>query len=104
MPLWPEIADLSPSIVEQLTVDAQYAVYLQRQQADIAAVKRDESREIPDWLDYAALPGLSMEMRQKLEQRRPATIAQAQAIEGVTPSAITLILSVVRRGSMRQAG
>lgn len=104
VPLWPEIADLSPSIVEQLTVDAQYAVYLQRQQADIAAVKRDESREIPDWLDYAALPGLSMEMRQKLEQRRPATIAQAQAIEGVTPAAITLILSVVRRGSLRQAG
>lgn len=103
VPLWPEIAELSPSIVEQLTVDAQYAVYLHRQQADIAAVKRDESREIPDWLDYAALPGLSMEMRQKLEQRRPATIAQAQAIEGVTPAAITLILSVVRRGSLRQA-
>lgn len=103
VPLWPEIAELSPSIVEQLTVDAQYAVYLQRQQADIAAVRRDESREIPDWLDYAALPGLSMEMRQKLEQQRPATIAQAQAIEGVTPAAITLILSVVRRGSLRQA-
>jgi len=101
--LWPEIADLAPSIVEQLTVDAQYAVYLQRQEADIAAVKRDESREIPDWLDYAALPGLSMEMRQKLELRRPATIAQAQAIEGVTPAAITLILSVVRRGGLRKA-
>jgi tRNA uridine 5-carboxymethylaminomethyl modification enzyme len=103
VPLWPEIAELSPGIIEQLTVDAQYAVYLQRQEADIAAVKRDESREIPDWLDYAALPGLAMEMRQKLEQRRPATIAQAQAIEGVTPAAITLILSVVRRGSLRQA-
>lgn len=104
VPLWPEIATISPTILEQLTVDAQYAVYLQRQQADIAAVKRDESREIPDWLDYAALPGLSMEMRQKLGQRRPATIAQAQAIDGVTPAAITLILSVIRRGSLRQAG
>jgi len=102
VPLWPEIAELSPAILDQLTVDAQYAVYLQRQEADIAAVKRDESREIPDWLDYTALPGLSMEMRQKLGQRRPATIAQAQAIDGVTPAAITLILSVVRRGSLRQ--
>lgn len=104
VPLWPEIATMAPTILEQLTVDAQYAVYLQRQQADIAAVKRDESREIPDWLDYAALPGLSMEMRQKLGERRPGTIAQAQAIDGVTPAAITLILSVVRRGGLRQAG
>jgi len=103
VPLWPEIAEIAPEILDQLTVDAQYAVYLQRQEADIAAVKRDESREIPDWLDYAALPGLSMEMRQKLGQQRPATIAQAQAIDGVTPAAITLILSVVRRGSLRQA-
>jgi tRNA uridine 5-carboxymethylaminomethyl modification enzyme len=104
VPLWPEIAEIAPAILDQLTVDAQYAVYLQRQQADIAAMKRDESREIPDWLDYAALPGLSMELRQKLGQHRPATIAQAQAIDGVTPAAITLILSVVRRGSLRQAG
>ena len=104
VPLWPEIADIAPAILDQLTVDAQYAVYLQRQQADIAAMKRDESREIPDWLDYGALPGLSMELRQKLGQHRPATIAQAQAIDGVTPAAITLILSVVRRGSLRQAG
>ena len=104
VPLWPEIADIAPAILDQLTVDAQYAVYLQRQQADIAAMKRDESREIPDWLDYAALPGLSMDLRQKLGQHRPATIAQAQAIDGVTPAAITLILSVVRRGSLRQAG
>jgi tRNA uridine 5-carboxymethylaminomethyl modification enzyme len=104
VPLWPEIAEIAPQILDQLTVDAQYAVYLQRQEADIAAVKRDESREIPDWLDYAVLPGLSMEMRQKLGQQRPATIAQAQAIDGVTPAAITLILSIVRRGSLRQAG
>jgi tRNA uridine 5-carboxymethylaminomethyl modification enzyme len=104
LPLWPQLADLSAPVLEQLTVDAQYAVYLDRQQADIAAMKRDESREIPDWLDYLALPGLSMELRHKLSERRPATIAQAQAIDGVTPAAITLILSVVRRGSLRQAG
>ncbi len=103
VPLWPELAGLSVRIAEQLTVDAQYAVYLERQQADIAAMKRDESREIPDWIEYAALPGLSMEIRHKLSERRPATIAQAQAIDGVTPAAITLLLSVIRRGSLRQA-
>ncbi|MBN9315958.1 MAG: tRNA uridine-5-carboxymethylaminomethyl(34) synthesis enzyme MnmG [Devosia sp.] len=104
LPLWPELANVAPAVMEQLSIDAQYAVYLDRQRADIAAMKRDESREIPDWFDYAALPGLSMEIRQKLSDRRPATIAQAQAIDGVTPAAITLILSVIRRGSLRQAG
>jgi tRNA uridine 5-carboxymethylaminomethyl modification enzyme len=104
LPLWPELADLPAAIMEQLSIDAQYAVYLDRQQADILAMKRDESRDIPAWLDYSALPGLSMELRQKLSERRPATIAQAQAIDGVTPAAITLLLSVIRRGSLRQAG
>ena len=102
--VWPEIADIPASVLEQVRIDAQYAVYLDRQQADIAAMRRDETRDIPEWLDYAALPGLSAELKQKLAARRPATIAQAQAIDGVTPAAITLILSVVRRGSMRKAG
>ena len=102
--VWPEIAELPIQVLEQVTIDAQYAVYLDRQQADIVAMRRDEARDIPEWLDYLSLPGLSAEMKQRLSTRRPATIAQAQAIEGVTPAAITLILSVVRRGSMRKAG
>jgi tRNA uridine 5-carboxymethylaminomethyl modification enzyme len=102
--LWPELAGLSAAVVEQVSTDAQYAVYLDRQQADITAMRRDETRDIPEWLDYAALPGLSAELKQKLVARRPATIAQAQAIDGVTPAAITLLLSVIRRGSMRKAG
>lgn len=102
--LWPQIAAIDPAILEQLTVDAQYAVYLDRQRADIEAVKRDEMREIPDWVRYEEIAGLSMEMRQKLSERRPATIAQAQAIDGVTPAAITLLLSVIRRGGLRKAG
>ncbi len=102
--LWPEVAGLSAAVVEQVSIDAQYAVYLDRQQADITAMRRDETRDIPEWLDYAALPGLSAELKQKLVARRPATIAQAQAIDGVTPAAITLLLSVIRRGSMRKAG
>ena len=102
--LWPEIATIDPPILEQVGIDAQYAVYLERQAADIAAVKRDESRAIPAWLDYSELPGLSMEIRQRLIAQRPQTIAQAQAIEGVTPAAITLILAIIRRGYLKKAG
>lgn len=101
--LWPEIAAIDATTIEQLVVDAQYAVYLERQRADIASVRRDEQRGIPDWLDYAAIPGLSIELRQKLRQHQPQTIAQAQALDGMTPAAITLLLSVIRRGELRKA-
>jgi tRNA uridine 5-carboxymethylaminomethyl modification enzyme len=101
--VWPEIAEIDATTIEQLVVDAQYAVYLERQRADIAAVRRDEQRGIPDWLDYAAIPGLSIELRQKLQQHQPQTIAQAQALDGMTPAAITLLLSVIRRGELRKA-
>jgi len=103
--LWPQIGELPASILEQIEIDAKYAVYLDRQRADVEAVRRDEGREIPDWIDYLALSGLSIEVRQKLSSARPATIAQAQAIDGITPAAITLLLSVMRRGAMmRKAG
>ena len=102
--LWPEIDGMAPAVLEQLAIDAQYAVYLDRQKADIEAVRRDEQRAIPDDFDYSAIPGLSMELRQKLGQMRPQTIAQAQAIDGMTPAAITLLLAVLRRGSLRKAG
>lgn len=102
--LWPEIADVALPILEQLIVDAQYAVYLDRQRQDIDAVRRDEHKAIPDNLDYSVIPGLSIELRTKLEQHRPQTIAQAQAMDGMTPAAITLLLSVIRRGELRKAG
>ena len=101
--LWPVLTAMPLDILEQLAVDAQYAVYIDRQAADVAAVKRDEGRAIPDWLEFKALPGLSNEVRQKLELVRPATIAQAQAVEGMTPAAITLLLSVIRRGYLSRA-
>lgn len=96
--LWPELADLEPKILAQLSIDAQYAVYLDRQKADIEAVRRDEQRAIPEWLDYEALRGLSTEMRLKLSAAKPANIAQAQKLEGVTPAAITLVLAAIKRG------
>ncbi len=101
--LWPDLVTIDPLILEQLSVDAQYAVYVDRQRADVEAVKRDEQRDIPDWIDFAQIPGLSMECRQKLQQARPSTIAQAQAIDGVTPAAVTLLLSIIRRGYLRKA-
>jgi tRNA uridine 5-carboxymethylaminomethyl modification enzyme len=86
-----------------LVVDAQYAVYLDRQRGDIEAVRRDEQRAIPEQLNYADIPGLSSELQQKLTAQRPQTIAQAQGIDGMTPAAITLMLSIIRRGSLRRA-
>ncbi|QDZ12170.1 tRNA uridine-5-carboxymethylaminomethyl(34) synthesis enzyme MnmG [Devosia ginsengisoli] len=101
--LWPEVLEIPKGIIEQLVVDAQYAVYLDRQRDDIDAVRRDEQKPIPDHLDYEAIPGLSMELRQKLQQYRPQTIAQAQAMDGMTPAAVTLLLAVIRRGDLRKA-
>ncbi|MEP7241308.1 MAG: tRNA uridine-5-carboxymethylaminomethyl(34) synthesis enzyme MnmG [Devosia sp.] len=102
--LWPEVAAIGTPILEQLSIDAKYAVYLDRQKADVDAVRRDEGLSIPDWLDYAAIPGLSNELRQKLATVRPATLAQAQAIEGMTPAAATLLLALIRRGGLKKAG
>lgn len=102
--LWPDLAEIPEGVREQLGIDAQYAVYLDRQQADIESMRRDEQRQIPDELDYQAIPGLSIELRQKLTQFRPQTIAQAQAMDGMTPAAITLLLAVIRRGDLRKAG
>jgi tRNA uridine 5-carboxymethylaminomethyl modification enzyme len=102
--LWPEVNSIGPAILEQLTTDAQYAVYVERQKADVEAVRRDEGRSIPEWLDFDQLSGLSIEMRQKLKTFKPATIAHAQAIEGMTPAAVTLLLSVIRRGTLSKAG
>jgi tRNA uridine 5-carboxymethylaminomethyl modification enzyme len=104
MRLWPEIGTIGTPILEQLSIDAQYAVYLDRQKADVAAMRRDEGVAIPAWLDYSVIPGLSAELRQKLTQHKPATIAQAQAIEGMTPAAATLLLAIIRRGALRKAG
>jgi tRNA uridine 5-carboxymethylaminomethyl modification enzyme len=101
--IWPEISDLPAPILDQLHIDAQYAVYLDRQRDDVEAVRRDESREIPDWINYAKIPGLSAELRQKLIAFKPTSIAKAQAIEGMTPAAVTLLLSIIRRGTLTKA-
>jgi len=95
--IWPRFGELAPKIAEQLVIDAKYDVYLSRQAADIAAYRRDESLQLPDDFDYAALPGLSNEMKQKLHANRPRTIGHASRLDGVTPAALTLLVAHVRR-------
>ena len=87
-------------IRERVSADASYAVYMARQAADIAAYQRDQAVTLPDSLDLASVIGLSNELRGKLEEARPATLAQASRIEGMTPTALTL-LAAYARGSRR---
>ena len=94
--VWPQLAGFTPDVVEQLEIDAQYAGYLDRQDADIIAFRRDEGRALPAGLDYGAVIGLSNEVRTKLEAIRPATLGQAARIEGVTAAALTLVLAYVK--------
>ena len=96
-PLSASLADVTPATAAQIETDAKYAVYLDRQSADIAAFRRDEALTIPRDLDFAALPGLSNELRVRLTAIRPGTLGQAQRIEGMTPTALTLIAAHLRR-------
>jgi tRNA uridine 5-carboxymethylaminomethyl modification enzyme len=96
--LWPQVDGWADAVREQIEVDAAYAGYLDRQQAEVDAFRRDEALSLPADLDYAAVPGLSNECRQKLAAVRPQTLGQASRVEGVTPGAITTLLAHVRRG------
>jgi tRNA uridine 5-carboxymethylaminomethyl modification enzyme len=100
--IWPEVAEFAPAIIEQLEIDAQYAGYLDRQDDDILAFRRDEDMRLPADLDYQTVQGLSTECAQKLGRIRPATLGQAARIDGITPAALTLVLAHVR-GRMKRA-
>ncbi|HEV8677826.1 MAG TPA: tRNA uridine-5-carboxymethylaminomethyl(34) synthesis enzyme MnmG, partial [Stellaceae bacterium] len=95
--VWPELGAIEPDIAEQLEIDARYAGYLERQARDIAAFRRDEALLLPEALDYAAIGGLSAEIRGKLGQARPATLGAAARISGVTPAALVALLQYVKR-------
>ena len=97
--IWPELGEMSDVVSEQLEFDALYAGYLNRQEADIVAFKKDESLRLPADLDYAAIPGLSNEVRTKLTDARPSTLGQAGRIEGVTPAAQALLLAWMKKRS-----
>jgi tRNA uridine 5-carboxymethylaminomethyl modification enzyme len=95
--IWPELGGLRADVAEQLEIDGRYAGYLQRQEADIRAFRRDESLELPATLDFSEIGGLSAEIRAKLTAVRPTTLGAAARISGVTPAALTALLRHVRR-------
>lgn len=95
--IWPELGEIGAKTAERIETDARYAVYLDRQQADIDAFRRDEQLALPDSLDYGSIAGLSAELRGKLAFLKPRTLGQAQRIDGMTPSALTLLAARARR-------
>ena len=101
--LWPEIAAWPDALYEQVEIDALYAGYMSRQKAEIESFRKDESLGLPADLDYATVPGLSNEAREKLSRIRPQTLGQAGRIEGMTQGALTTLLFYVRNAAKRTA-
>jgi tRNA uridine 5-carboxymethylaminomethyl modification enzyme len=87
-----------PRVAEQIEIAAKYHGYIERQKAEIARARLHEETPLPEHLDYAAVPGLSTEVRQKLTGQRPATLGQAARLPGVTPAAVSLLLIYLKKG------
>lgn len=100
--VWPELNSIDSKLAEALEIDATYAVYMDRQASDIASVRSEESRVIPEDFDFQSLSGLSNELKHKLKAAKPRNLAQAMKVDGITPSAISLILAHMRKGSHSQ--
>jgi tRNA uridine 5-carboxymethylaminomethyl modification enzyme len=97
--IWPAIGNLHQPIAAQLATDARYAVYVARQEMDVAAFRKDEAIPIPAGFAFGALPGLSNEIRQKLERYKPASLGQAARLDGMTPAALMLLLAHLKTGA-----
>jgi len=97
--IWPELLEVPAKAREYVEIEAQYASYLDRQDADVRAFQKDEGLALPQDLNYADVAGLSNEVRAKLSDVQPVTLGQAGRISGVTPSALTILLAHVRRAS-----
>ncbi len=95
--IWPEFARVAAPIAAQIAVDAHYSTYLDRQDADVKTLRAEENERIPGELDWSELAGLSTELRQKLTRFRPSTLGQAARIDGMTPAALMLLLSHIKR-------
>ncbi|RWE05390.1 MAG: tRNA uridine-5-carboxymethylaminomethyl(34) synthesis enzyme MnmG [Mesorhizobium sp.] len=96
----PRFAALDAKTAERLETESKYAVYLERQQADVAQIRHEESRLIPESIDFSDVPGLSNELKQKLKMRQPRSIADAQRMEGMTPAALAIIVAHVRNAEL----
>ena len=99
--IWPEILDNGPEIDEQIEINSHYRGYLKKQKADILAFKRDENLTIPDNIDYDQFSGFSNEVKAKFKKIRPKTMGQALRIDGITPAAVYILLSHVKRKSIK---
>jgi tRNA uridine 5-carboxymethylaminomethyl modification enzyme len=95
--LLPGLAELRAEVAEQIEIEARYRGYLERQDADIRAFRRDETLVLPPDLDYEAIGGLSAEVREKLKRTQPGTLGAAGRISGVTPAALVALLRHVRK-------
>lgn len=96
--LFPEIKNFEDSVVSQLQIEGRYQGYLKRQEQDIMAYKKDQALKIPVDLDYSKVGGLNLELRAKLNQTKPTTLASASRIPGITPAGLTCLLKYVKRG------
>ena len=99
--IWPEITYFSREIDEQLEISSHYKGYLKKQNADIIAFKRDENLIIPENLDYDSFAGLSNEVKSKFKKIKPKTMGQALRIDGITPAAVYILLSHLKRKSIK---
>ena len=99
--IWPEIRDFGSEIDEQIEINSHYKGYLKKQNADIVAFKKDENLIIPDNIDYDQFSGLSNEVKAKFKEIRPKTMGQALRIDGITPAAVYILLSHVKRKSIK---
>jgi tRNA uridine 5-carboxymethylaminomethyl modification enzyme len=97
LPLWPALEAISPRLHSQLEADYRYAGYVDRQQADIDALRRDEAVTIPAQIDFAAVGGLSAESKDILRRFQPETIGHANRLPGLTPAAVVAVLRHIKR-------
>ncbi|MEI8718322.1 tRNA uridine-5-carboxymethylaminomethyl(34) synthesis enzyme MnmG [Mesorhizobium sp. ISC11] len=95
-------AAIDGKTAERLETEAKYSVYLDRQKTDVAQIRHEEGRLIPETVDFAGVPGLSNELKQKMQARRPRSIADAQRMEGMTPAALAIIVAHVRHAESAQ--
>ena len=96
--IWNEIPEASRKVEEQIEISSHYSGYLEKQEADIIAFRKDENLMIPENIDYSKLSGLSNEVKSKFKLIRPRTLGQALRIDGITPAAVYILLSHVKKG------
>ncbi|MQY46012.1 tRNA uridine-5-carboxymethylaminomethyl(34) synthesis enzyme MnmG [Rhizobiales bacterium RZME27] len=101
--VWSNLSDKPASVYDALEIEAGYAVYMERQESGITATRREEQRLIPDEFDFSVLSGLSNELKLKMAAARPKNMAQAAAVDGMTPAALALLLAVLRKIDTQRA-